>query len=93
MDVGRHPNITLFTYSQVESISGYVGNFHVKVLKKARFVKAEECTACGECVEICPVEAIKIVKDKAQVDYSKCVKCYCCHEVCTYDAIKLDIVE
>jgi heterodisulfide reductase subunit A len=55
MDVGRHPNITLLTYSRVESISGYVGNFHVKVIKKPRYVNAEECTACGECAEVCPV--------------------------------------
>jgi heterodisulfide reductase subunit A len=43
------------TLSEVESISGYIGNFRVKVRQKARYVDANECTACGECVDICPV--------------------------------------
>jgi heterodisulfide reductase subunit A len=54
-DAGRHPNITLLTMSEVKEIRGFVGNFHVRVLKRARYVKAKECTACGDCVEVCPV--------------------------------------
>ncbi len=54
-DAGRHPNITLLTMSEVKSISGYVGNFELKVQKKPRFVDEVECTACGDCVEVCPV--------------------------------------
>ena len=54
-DVGRHPRIKLMTLSEIESISGYIGNFRVKVRQKARYVDANECTACGECVDICPV--------------------------------------
>jgi heterodisulfide reductase subunit A2 len=54
-DAGRHPNITLITQSEVKSITGYVGNFEVSVLKKAKYVKESECTACGDCVEVCPV--------------------------------------
>jgi ferredoxin len=49
----------------------------------------ENCTACGQCIEICPKKAIKIDKI-AKIDYSNCIKCYCCHEVCAYDAIKLE---
>ncbi len=55
MDVGRHPKIKLLTYSEIEDVSGYVGNFHVKVRKKARYVREDECTACDECTEVCPV--------------------------------------
>ena len=55
MDVGRHPNITLLTYSEVEDVSGYVGNFRVTVRKKARYVDPDECTACGECAKVCPI--------------------------------------
>ena len=55
MDVGRHPKIELLAYSEVEDIAGYVGNFKVKVRKKARYVDESECTACGDCVPVCPV--------------------------------------
>jgi heterodisulfide reductase subunit A len=54
-DAGRHPNITLLTMSEVKEITGFVGNFHVRILKRARYVKEKECTACGDCVEVCPV--------------------------------------
>jgi len=54
-DAGRHPNITLLTLSEVKKVTGYVGNFHVHVLKKARYVQESECTACGDCVDECPV--------------------------------------
>jgi len=43
------------TLSEVEDVSGYIGNFRVKVRQKARYVDENECTACGECVDICPV--------------------------------------
>ncbi len=55
MDVGRHPRINLYTYSEVEDVSGYIGNFQVKVRKKARYVNKDECNACGECAQVCPV--------------------------------------
>ena len=54
-DAGRHPNITLLTLCEVKEITGFVGNFHVRVLKRARYVKEKECTACGECVQACPI--------------------------------------
>lgn len=54
-DVGRHPRIELITLSEIKSIKGYVGNFEVTVLKRARYVAEKECTACGDCVEVCPV--------------------------------------
>ncbi|MCB2227571.1 MAG: hydrogenase iron-sulfur subunit [Desulfarculaceae bacterium] len=65
-DAGRHPNITLLTGSQVESVSGYVGNFTARILKKARFVREDQCTACGDCVEVCPV----VVPDEFNVGLS-----------------------
>ncbi len=54
-DVGRHPRITLYTLSEVVDVKGYVGNFDVRILKKARYVNEKECTACGECAKVCPV--------------------------------------
>jgi heterodisulfide reductase subunit A len=55
VDVTKHERIKVFTYSEVEEINGYVGNFRVKIRKKARFVN-ENCTACGVCTRFCPVE-------------------------------------
>jgi heterodisulfide reductase subunit A len=55
MDVGRHSRIALMTYSEVEDISGYVGNFKVLVRKKARYVDETVCNSCGKCAEVCPV--------------------------------------
>jgi len=52
----RHPNITLLTYSEIESVSGLVGNFEVKIVKKPRFIDENKCTGCGECAQHCPVE-------------------------------------
>src|SRR5512144_2593268 len=53
VQVGRHPNIELLAYSEVEEVSGYVGNFTVKVRKKARYVDPEACTGCGLCWQEC----------------------------------------
>jgi heterodisulfide reductase subunit A len=58
MDAGRHPNIELLTYSEVEEVSGYIGKFQVKVRKKARYVNAELCTSCGLCQEKCPQKTV-----------------------------------
>ncbi len=54
-DAGRHPRITLHTLSEVKDVKGYVGNFDVKIIKRARYVDEKECTACGDCAEVCPV--------------------------------------
>ncbi|UCE73862.1 MAG: NAD(P)H-dependent oxidoreductase subunit E [Methanomassiliicoccales archaeon] len=55
VEVSQHPNIKLMTYSELEEVSGYVGNFKVKVRKKARSIKEDICTGCGECVTNCLV--------------------------------------
>lgn len=57
-EVGSHSNITLLTYSEVEEVTGYVGNFNVRVRKKARYVNEEDCTGCGICIEKCPKKLI-----------------------------------
>lgn len=54
-DAGRHPGIKLLTLSEVIDVKGYVGNFEVKILKKARYVSEKDCTACGDCADVCPV--------------------------------------
>ena len=54
VEAAAHENITIHTYSEVESVSGFVGNFTVNIRKKARFVDITKCTGCGVCQEKCP---------------------------------------
>jgi heterodisulfide reductase subunit A len=53
VQVGRHPNIELLTLAEVEEVSGYVGNFKIRVRQHARYV-TDACTGCGTCAEVCP---------------------------------------
>lgn len=55
VEVSRHPNIKLLTYSEIQEVSGYVGNFNVKIMKKPRYVIEDKCTLCDKCVDVCPV--------------------------------------
>jgi len=55
VEVSKHPKIKLMTYSEVQDISGYVGNFKVKILKKPTYVDPDKCTLCDECTKVCPV--------------------------------------
>ncbi len=66
MDVGRHPKIELLSYSEIESVAGFVGNFNVTIRRKARYVNEKECTSCGKCAEVCPVA----VPDEYQQGFS-----------------------
>jgi len=52
--VGSHPYIELLTYSEIEEVSGYIGNFKAKIRKKARYVDEDKCTGCGVCQTKCP---------------------------------------
>jgi len=56
--VGQNPNIILLTYSEIEEISGFMGNFKVKIRKKARYIDTSKCTGCGECYKNCPVRNV-----------------------------------
>ena len=55
VDVANHPKIKLMTYSEVQEVSGYVGNFKVKILKKPTYIDPDACTLCDECTKVCPV--------------------------------------
>ena len=54
VEAAAHENITIHTYSEVEKVSGFVGNFSVDIRKKARSVDMSKCTGCGVCQEKCP---------------------------------------
>ena len=59
--VGQHPNITLLTWSEVEKVEGYVGNFTVTIRKKARKIIEDLCTGCLICQEKCPKKVLDTV--------------------------------
>ena len=54
VEAASHENITIHTWSEVEKVSGFVGNFTVDIRKKARYVNMDKCTGCGICQEKCP---------------------------------------
>jgi heterodisulfide reductase subunit A2 len=55
VEVANHPKIKLMTYSEVQEVSGYVGNFKVQILKKPTYIDPNVCTLCDECTKVCPV--------------------------------------
>ena len=56
VECASNPNIRIVSYAEVEEVSGYVGNFAVKIRRRARGVDMEKCTGCGVCYEKCPVK-------------------------------------
>jgi heterodisulfide reductase subunit A2 len=58
VQVNQHPRIKLYTYSEVESVDGFIGNFTVKIRRKARSVDESLCTGCGDCQTVCPSRKI-----------------------------------
>ena len=59
VEAAAHEKINLYTYSEVEEVSGFVGNFNVKIRRKARSVDSELCNGCGDCMEKCPSKTAK----------------------------------
>lgn len=101
--VGVHPQISLWTNSEVREISGEVGNFKVKIIRKPCFVDPHRCTACGICGEVCPVEPPKAIHLPSPgavppiflVDKDRCLRfqreeCKECQENCPTGAINFD---
>ncbi len=54
VSAGHRENIKLFSWAEVVSVSGFLGNFKVKIKKKARYVDTDKCTGCGQCWSNCP---------------------------------------
>ncbi len=58
VEAASHPKITMHTFSEIEKVEGYIGNFKVTIRKKARSVDMDKCTGCGLCSEKCPQKKI-----------------------------------
>jgi len=52
---GSHPYVKLMSYSEVTQVSGYIGNFKVKIRQKPRYIDIKECNGCSDCEKVCPV--------------------------------------
>lgn len=70
--VGSHKNITLLTWSEVQKVEGYIGNFTVTIRKRARYVDEALCTGCGVCQQKCPKEVLDEVFE-AGLGYRKAI--------------------
>ncbi len=55
-ECSRHPNITILTYTEVDTVKGKPGNFKVSLVRKPRYVVESKCTGCNICAEYCPVK-------------------------------------
>ena len=58
VEAAQNEKIKIYAYSEVEAVKGFVGNFHVTIRKKARYVNEDVCTGCGLCTEKCPQKKV-----------------------------------
>jgi len=104
-EVKDHPNIKLLTYSTVESVDGYIGNFEVKIKKNPRFIKEDDCVGCIDiCREVCPIDIEETFFPRKAIDVpypqaiplfpnileEYCIGCKACAQACDRDAIDFD---
>ena len=64
VDVAQSPNIDLLAYSEVKNVSGYIGNYTVKTVRKPRYIDENKCTGCGECTRACVVQNQIVIPDR-----------------------------
>ena len=101
-EVNDNPNIELLTYSELEKVEGYIGNFNIKIKKNPRFIREDDCVGCIDiCREVCPIDiedtffprkAIDVPYPQAIPLYPNileeyCIGCKACEQACDRDAI------
>ena len=89
VEAGRHLNIELLTYSDLESVEGEAGNFSITVRKRPRYVDPDKCTGCALCATVDVPDLTKLVEhdgefwaDRITIDGNKCVQCGDCSRAC-----------
>nr|WP_208595674.1 FAD-dependent oxidoreductase [Thermosulfurimonas dismutans] len=79
VEAGRSPNIEILTLAEVESLSGKPGKFKAKVKIRPRYIDPDKCTACGQCMQYCPREAVDEYNERldftraARIDFPQAV--------------------
>ncbi|MFX0010994.1 MAG: FAD-dependent oxidoreductase, partial [Candidatus Hermodarchaeota archaeon] len=104
-EVKEHPNIELYTYSEVEKVEGYVGNFEVEIMTNPRFIVEDNCVGCIDiCREVCPIDVDSTFYPRKAIDIpypqaipllpnimeEYCIGCKACAQACDRDAIDFD---
>lgn len=104
-EVKDHPNIELLTFSEVEKVEGYVGNFEVSIIKKHRYIIEDKCVGCFDiCREVCPIDVKDTFFPRKAIDVpypqaiplfpnileEYCIGCKACAQACDRDAINFD---
>jgi len=86
IEASSHSNIALYTYSEVEDVSGEVGDFKVKIKRNSPFVDWNKCTGCGECTQTELDGSRKFEEeiwvDRIKIDEESCIQCGECTQAC-----------
>jgi heterodisulfide reductase subunit A len=64
VELARHPNIELITYSELNKLEGKRGDFTAQIWKKTKYVDSDKCTGCNDCAEVCPVDVVSSFDEK-----------------------------
>ncbi len=98
VSVHNHPNITMFTQTEIGEVKGSPGDYLITLRHAPRYVDIDKCISCGACARKCPTGAIflpfaQAVPQAYMIDMSKCKRCGVCVKVCPRDAINLEAKE
>ena len=89
VEAGRHLNIELVTYADLEKVEGEAGRFTVRINRKPRYVDPDKCTGCGDCATVSVPDPADVIEhegelwvDRLDIDQAKCTQCGDCVRAC-----------